>query len=1105
MNTQDPDRQPGPDAPGAQVEPTPSTGSALGEAPALQQRRALAEARAEAMRKTQEIEAMRATVKADIEAKKRALEADLAEQLAAMRAQMEPLEEQIRQLSEASWTINLYLGRDEQIVALRDNQNLQPAGADAPLTLRQAVLSMDEETAAYAEQGGIDARHLEAFDAWIAEPANLDRVLPEQRGVVALVPRAKGRDYQDPWMNEAMRKENAWTYFLLRNGERVWRMKTDFVVGKRLIPATDEFTGLFTNTRWDPVAREHRTEPLTPGTPEWDAADKRQGARERHFMRMALILQGLVDRTTCFAPLPPHGLNLLDQRTYDDGHAVLVRDAEAVLTDGRPDFYTWLASKTADLRVGMRVLGAFNTDTFRTSGGEYRHNDREWSPHDRITPRPRSYWATAEKPTSGVLYRLESKKTDRGVTGFVFKFEQSKRWIDDNLGRGEYRTPKTRATCLVAPGDRFILPFDLVTVEECRYYLDARSQRAAYEEMFPLLRATIAAKEAEVAQEAPFRRLLATALSQADPTIDATDPDLAQAHRVLDPLVDWWKFTNKHHRALTGQPEHEAKAIRDIVAEHRRRTATAATQSGDAAAEAAMVARLLDPAQGGDPAMLVIARKRDGSYLAFAPQPRTYPAGTVGHPATNRPQPASPTDAERAANAALHPVRRRDADDLDNLRMIPAAVADNVYAVEYTATKTGRSVKSRTWVQPGSRLDNARILHTSDDWERFDLHADPNEHLTDPEIDAVLAEIVPEVEHNARSGWPSKHRVNGSDEDPFEPLILGVCLRTEPGDYGQGPHFQVHLIDAAEPQALATAPSALADNSASTPLMRVDVYFTKTRRGLTLHRSEHSGTFALTVRPEGSTYSTATADRPWHYYWSKRARHAIALVEYPDNGAVAAQRQRRVERHNARVRYLRSLATDPLVHAKRAADAAVEAVAYARFLEDFADPALWEGHRKSLRASDLEASWHYQGRRLPEQIYRVLYMAADADMITPVTFRDPTWDTPRSGHQIAGHTVASLMGTLGLADPSDPSDVEALTPFLDLPLHPRPEDVVTPEEIAAAAAEPEHAATPEPDPASDPTGETDREAGPVVLDDGTIVMSATVVSDEPLTEPDDQS
>lgn len=961
-----------------------------GIVPAEVTRQQMAAVRGRALKKVHEIEALNKALKAELEAQANAAKAE-------MEALMGPLIAQMKQMEEGLWTVNLYLGRDEEIVPLLDGS---PAPADTPFVLRQEVLSMDEETAAHAADGGIDAMRIEVFDEWIKDPAHLAQVLPEPKGVVALVPRRRGRDYQDPWINDKMDKANKWTYFLIRNGERLFRMSTDFVVGQHLIPATDEFTGLFVKNRYDVVTGEYVTEHLVPGTREWEQAEKAQDARQRHFMRMAMILQGLVDRTTVYHPLPPGGLDLLDNRTYDEGKAILVRDAEGLLTDGREDFYAWLNRLTHDLRPGMRILGAFDTDVFKNAGSEYMEsssNHYTYRANNRITPTASSSHR-ADKPQTGVLYRLEGRKTIGGVQGFYFKFDRTtRRWIGDDL-----RAPKTKGTCTILPGDRFVIPFDLVTVEDMKYYLGSRRQRHAYEEMFPLMHAAIEAKEAEVAEEAPFRTLLAGELVKADADLTTLD----EGHAALGPLVDWWKFKNKYHRALVGDPEHESLAIREIVAEHLARKGVEAAQTPEAAAEQKIVDLLL----AKDPTIMVIGRKRDGGYLAFAPQPRTYPAGKVGHPATNVDQPPPLTDAERTEQRDNF---GRKPDAASN--QIPAAVTDNVWAVEYTTGKTGRSIKAREWVQPGTRMDATRILHTTETWDGFDIHASGNDHLTDPEIDAAIGEFLPEIKAIAASGWPGRHRINNKTEDPFTPLILGVTLRMGPGVYVDHPSFEVHLIDAAEPKGLDEKPSAVAGNRIDMQYGEVVVYFTKTRDGVRLHRSNTEPGYR-DMAPWGLKWtnkpgsSAATPDRPWHHYYGGVSRDQIALVEFPDNGKVALDRVARISEHNAAVDALRDEARKPMWHAKRAGDAALEAKEYARFIEDFHDPDLWEGHKKSLRDDAFEISFHPHGRDVPEVLRSALYRFID------------------EGWSLDGHTIATAIKA---ADLSTEGVDESL---LDLPL-----------------------------------------------------------------------
>lgn len=137
----------------------------------------------------------------------RAQQAALEAQLRAMAAELEPLQAQIAMYEEGIWTMNLYLGRDEEIHTLRAGE---PAPAGTPIHVRQQVLAMDEESALFAEAGGMDVRDIEAFDKWItSDPRHLEQVLPEQRGVVAIIPRRQARDYGEPCMDRSERSHFA--------------------------------------------------------------------------------------------------------------------------------------------------------------------------------------------------------------------------------------------------------------------------------------------------------------------------------------------------------------------------------------------------------------------------------------------------------------------------------------------------------------------------------------------------------------------------------------------------------------------------------------------------------------------------------------------------------------------------------------------------------------------------------------------------------------------------------------------------------------------------------------------------------------------------------
>jgi hypothetical protein len=449
-------------------------------------------------------------------------QAELDRAMRALRAEMEPLSKQLARMQEGIWTMNLYLGRDEEIVVLRSGD---PAPAGTPITVRQQVLAMDEESMIAAESGGIDVRSVEAFDAWLLErDEHLDQLLPEPRGVVAVMARRSDRDYKDPWMTAALNAENHRTWWLIRNGRQVYRMQTDFEVGRRMTPGRDEFTSMFVDQRTH--------QPLQPGTAAWMKAEEAAGARERHYMRVAMVLQGLVDRTQVFAPLPKTGLNLLRPEDYDAGHVVLLQDDENLLTTGRVPFRTWLRRLNARLAPGMRVM----VTTGHDSWPERSRNHWDYDRHPRLSP-PR-----AESPASGEVYTIR-RRTPDGALVFTYPRTQEE-WMRGPYGRGEYRVPATNASCTIFTDDPFVLPVDLADVATMRTYLNARTERHEYIAMVPLLRAAITFKEREAAAEAPFRALLAARVAAAEGL------DVDEAAVLVDPVIGTWKVGARWFRPL---------------------------------------------------------------------------------------------------------------------------------------------------------------------------------------------------------------------------------------------------------------------------------------------------------------------------------------------------------------------------------------------------------------------------------------------------------------------------------------------------------------------------------------------------------------------------
>lgn len=598
----------------------------------------------------------------------RVQQAELDRQARALELELSPLQDKLKLMQEGIATINLYLGRDEEIVQLADGESA-PAGT--PIHVRQLVLAMDEESAIDPEGNGIDFRRIEAFDEWlISDAAHLDQVLPETRGVVAIMARRREVDYADPILNAQLNAKNHHTYWLIRNGERVYRMDTAFNVGTRLVPARNEFTSMFID-QWT-------REPLKPGTEQWLRAEKAAGARERHFMRVALILQGLIDRTRVFHPLPREGVSLLTPDDYDRGHVVLIADDEGQLTTGRTPFYEWLRSLNRQLRPGMRVMVATrHADWPRRTTGRF-----DYDHHERIHP-PR-----AQVPPSDVAHVL--KRPGGSAGEFVFTYPRTvEEWIGS--GRDEqFRVPSTPASCTIRVDDNFVLPLDLVDVPTMRAYLAARLERHAYADMFPTLTRAIEIKLAEEAAEAPFRALLAAQVAQAEGT------DVNVAAEMVAPVIASWKVGARWFRPLNGDRDVEARAAREILAE-RARIVVANAGAGD---DTAFVAR----ARREHPDALLIARKKDGTYVVLTPAKRAWTTAQNGKPQNGIPQ--------------------------------------DVWVYQHEYTRTGKARPTRPWVIPAMHVVSRWVvLDESAAWATWNRAARAADHLSDPELHAVIEQI----------------------------------------------------------------------------------------------------------------------------------------------------------------------------------------------------------------------------------------------------------------------------------------------------------------------------------------------------------------------------
>ncbi|PBA68979.1 hypothetical protein [Mycobacterium avium] len=629
-------------------------------------------ARADATRAIAEINRQQAKMTAELDRKRTELEAEFAIRRAELEAQIGPLRQRLEQMQEVMWTVDLYLGRDESLRLLRDGQ---PAPADTPITIRQKVLVMAEESLVLMDHKttGMDAGDIDEFVDWLLQaPTHLDRVLPEQRGVVVLIPTRVQSRTGNPWEDAAKNAANQSSWWLLRNGERLYLLTVDpeLRVTQRVLPRRDEFVEVF-DKRLFGFGRAHGA-PVTPGSQEWLEMEKTADARRRHYMRILLVLQGVIDRTPVWHPLPPAGVNLMSLKDQDSGKIVLLQDDEdsIQLTDGRESFRAWQRRLNGLLRPGLRVIGNWRTRDFTDLYVEGNRWSRGY--HPRLHP------PNTSPPATDVPHLIEERRDG----GFVIRYERSDEiWKRTDYGGERLVKPSRRASCVVMPDDDWVLPYDLVTVAELTYYLNSRDNRSQhFLSMVPTIKAALAAKEAEAATEAPFRKLIESVLIN-------EGADSSNTPTLTDELIQWWKIANTWSRPLNGEPEHEAKAVRDITREYQARRRHDADNTTHIVVRAGR--RL--------PGVTAIARNRQGKWHAYTPSTPAHDPGVF---------------------LDITPIHR-----------------DGTLGT----TATWQTVAQRS----ASRL---RVAWSTPAWNDWKFAANPHWYLTGPEREALTAETLNRAE-----------------------------------------------------------------------------------------------------------------------------------------------------------------------------------------------------------------------------------------------------------------------------------------------------------------------------------------------------------------------
>lgn len=298
------------------------------------------------------------------------------------------------------FVLELYAGIGEAAEQIGEGE---PAPPETPITIRQMLRYMDEETLIDYDHGGMDFRSLKDFDKWIAAPENYERILPEPRCVVAFKVRRHLKDYGPcgdlagafRQMEEHYR--NMKTYLCIRNGAQIWRLATDIEFEPRLLPFRDEFHkpfevpdeyGTWVDEDGKPNFTGHKKvyrdpEAVTPDDVRYDAHIDKRKKLIFQYNRILFLIQGILDRSKVFSPHPP--INLSDmEHVRNFVHAN--HDEELGLPSSNPP--SWEAyrdEKNAQMKVGGFAWATWTEENRDRGRFSYERSDKVFKGIYKVT------------------------------------------------------------------------------------------------------------------------------------------------------------------------------------------------------------------------------------------------------------------------------------------------------------------------------------------------------------------------------------------------------------------------------------------------------------------------------------------------------------------------------------------------------------------------------------------------------------------------------------------------------------------------------------------------------------------------------------------------
>ncbi len=454
-----------------------------------------------------------------------------------MKASVEGLKEVVGEINDRIFNVSIYAGLTEIVRRVAEGE---PASADEKLHIMQRRLYMDEECLMDYRHGGMEFRNIKKFDEWMAKPSNRDRLLPFPRCMAAF--RVRRSDKQRTWDGTMMgvfilmnlKQADTLTYMYIRNGDQLYRMDCDLEFDSLIFPGRHEVdlsgpmmfrTSSFSDVEeiipvreYDDKLKEHNARkrkeqewkkkhrgkssvhnphsmwgedsrmenwhPFNKSSVYYDEAKETIAKRVKYYNRIALIVQGLYDRSPVLNPHPPYQI----WKPEGFGQAVkLVYDGTETIHYGEaPDFERYRLKGLSALKAGVITIGQDDYWAQKEAEKENARRDRSWREtrsyrHERYRP--------SGNPGPGYIAKIQEwQKRKRMATYKWIRERQS----SDYYGGKRYGDP---IPAKVAVPVARLFNVDAYTLGDFKqFFVDPRT-RAQYLKWAPLL---LAAEEYKV-------------------------------------------------------------------------------------------------------------------------------------------------------------------------------------------------------------------------------------------------------------------------------------------------------------------------------------------------------------------------------------------------------------------------------------------------------------------------------------------------------------------------------------------------------------------------------------------------------------------------------